>query len=171
MNYIVTKPLKNTGLAVFLAILFGGIGLFYSSILGGIIMTLVFPIILILLFFLGKLLTLILLCCSYYLICLIWAVAAVSSYNKEIMREANSIDYHRRDDRIASANFENDNYYDNYRKSQKADNTVLWLLITVIISVLLFYGVYRFLNNTGLIPNSREQLKENHRRIPASEQD
>ncbi|SKD08424.1 hypothetical protein SAMN05660461_4316 [Chitinophaga ginsengisegetis] len=171
MNYIVTKPLKNTGLAVFLAILFGGIGLFYSSILGGIIMTLVFPIILILLFFLGKLLTLILLCCSYYLICLIWAVAAVNSYNKRIMLEANPKDYHSGSSGIASANFENDNYYDNYRKSQKADNTFLWLLITVIISALLFYGVYRFLNDTRLIPNSREQLKEIHRRRPASEQD
>src|ERR1700676_4091569 len=86
MNYIVTKSLKNKGLAVFLVVMFGGLGLFYSSIAGGIIMTLFFPLLLVVLFYSGHFFLLIGLCCIYYLICIIWAVNGVNIYNKSVVK-------------------------------------------------------------------------------------
>lgn len=38
--YIITKSPKSTGIAILLTLLFGPIGLFYSTVLGGFIMTL-----------------------------------------------------------------------------------------------------------------------------------
>ena len=86
MNYIVTKPLKNKGLAVFLVVVFGSLGLFYSSITGGIIMTVFFPILLLILFFSQHFFLLIILCCLYYIICIIWAVVGIDLYNKSLIK-------------------------------------------------------------------------------------
>lgn len=160
MSYIVTRQLKSTGLAAFLAILFGGIGLFYSTILGGIVMTLIFPVLLVALFFLGKFLTLILLCCSYYFICLIWAIVGVNSYNKRIVQESSLFEQNQRG-RVSSelAIFNKDNYYEEYRRSMRSDNTGICIVITIVIFALIFYAVYYFVGDTGLIPNSREKLR------------
>ena len=65
----------NTGLAIFLALIFGPLGLFYSSIIGGIVMLIIsIPVVLVSLG-LGLVITL--------PICAIWAGMAASIKNKK----------------------------------------------------------------------------------------
>ena len=85
---------KNTGIAILLAFIFGPLGLFYSTIKGGIIMTFVVPVCAVVFSFLFLLegdIFLFLLAGGwiigiplYWFICLIWTVDAVGSYNKSI---------------------------------------------------------------------------------------
>jgi hypothetical protein len=96
MNYIVTKQTKSKGIAIILVALFGPLGLFYSTITGGIIMTIVVPACLYGLLFLGifnhselTLLVFIAGALLSYIICFIWAVGAVNDYNYKIINEAN----------------------------------------------------------------------------------
>jgi hypothetical protein len=134
MNYIVTKPIKSKGIAAILVMLFGGLGLFYSSILGGVMMGIIAPI-LIWIFFLYGLVSgaisivaiVIVFCCLYYIICLIWALNAVSTYNKKI---------------IASAGYFNQEYRGDYDDVKRKSNRWLWLLSVLLIAsliIILFY--------------------------------
>lgn len=71
---------KSSGIAVLLTILFGPIGMFYSTIIGALIML---PVSIVVGFFtagLGLLVT--------WPICIIWAAMAASSYNKKLMSQA-----------------------------------------------------------------------------------
>jgi hypothetical protein len=145
MNYIVTKQLKNAGLAAFLTILFGGIGLFYASIWGGIIMTVLFPVAVFLLFFSGHFFGAIIFACSYYIICFAWAIVSVRLYNKKVQSNISPIQIHTSSQTIESTDLIKDNYYEQYWKAQKNDTTILWLILTVIVGILLFYGVYHYL--------------------------
>ena len=47
MNYIVTKPIKSRGIAIIAVIFLGGLGLFYSTIAGGIIMGIIAPVLIV----------------------------------------------------------------------------------------------------------------------------
>ncbi len=92
MNYIVTKPVKSKGIAILLVAAFGPIGMFYSTITGGITMTLFIPTTIILLLFTGYtyhagIFTLIALLVGLisYIVNFIWAVNAVNNYNKKII--------------------------------------------------------------------------------------
>lgn len=89
-----TRNTKSVGIAILLTLLLGPIGLFYASVLGGVIMSFL-PIILTLLIIYGdtdNFLTLVswsaglflLLPGTYWLINVIWAVLSVNSYNREI---------------------------------------------------------------------------------------
>ena len=91
---LVTKSSKSIGIAILLTILFGPIGLFYASISGALIMILG-PIFLLLLLISGVLQDnsvlmnlsvglLLFFTLTYWLICIIWAVISVNSYNNEI---------------------------------------------------------------------------------------
>jgi ATP-dependent Zn protease len=98
MNYIVTKPTKSKGIAILLTLLFGPIGLFYSSIRGGLIMTItpfIAGAIFIMSIFTGNielLLTsysfLIVFGLTWWIVCIIWAVNAVDKYNEKIESES-----------------------------------------------------------------------------------
>lgn len=77
-----TKPTvilatKSPGIAILLTILFGPIGMFYSTIGGAIVMLLVSLVVGIVTFGLGVLIT--------WPICILWAALAASSYNKRII--------------------------------------------------------------------------------------
>lgn len=98
-NYHVVKPTKSVGIGILLTLLFGPIGLFYSTVLGGIVMTAA-PFILLGISFLGigieneLLLTIgvsgfLVNLVLWWLICMIWSVIAITRYNKRIMRESN----------------------------------------------------------------------------------
>ena len=86
---------KSTGVAILLVFISGPLGLFYSTVLGGIIMTFVVPICSFVFFFpflleSDSFLFLfaggwILVIPLYWFICLIWTVNAVSSYNKRLL--------------------------------------------------------------------------------------
>lgn len=97
-NYVVTKPQKSVGIAILLALVLGPIGLFYASVTGGLVM-LFGPIIALVVMIYGlvndkeilwtsSLILILFLVLFWWLICMIWAVIGVNSYNSSIIREA-----------------------------------------------------------------------------------
>lgn len=85
---IVTKSTKSVGIAVLLVVIFGPLGMLYSTISGAILMTILAPIILVILLLTGNWGSLILLAILYYPICMIWAGNAASNYNQKIIKQA-----------------------------------------------------------------------------------
>lgn len=97
---------KSLGLAVVLTFFFGPLGLFYATLSGGLIMCLT-PIVLVGILIFGTLaeseflvfssfFLMMIFAISYWVICVIWAVAAVNSHNGEVderEREAELIRY------------------------------------------------------------------------------
>jgi uncharacterized membrane protein len=72
---------KNLGIGVILTLLFGGFGLFYASISGGIIMTILELISIVLCFvFIGFVLLPIV-----HVIAIIWTVVAIQNHNKKLL--------------------------------------------------------------------------------------
>jgi|GEM_PF-1171515 len=97
-NYHVVKSTKSVGVGILLTLLLGPIGLFYSSVWGGIIMTFG-PIIFIVIFFLGMSIeseiiqlmagiTIIIFWALWWLICIIWSAIAISNYNRRIISQS-----------------------------------------------------------------------------------
>ncbi|MFH1749117.1 MAG: hypothetical protein ABIG44_18960 [Planctomycetota bacterium] len=70
---------KSPGIAILLTILFGPIGMLYSTILGAIVMFLVSLVVGILTLGLGLLFT--------WPICILWAALAASGYNRKILSQ------------------------------------------------------------------------------------
>ncbi|MFQ5804840.1 MAG: hypothetical protein ACE5I3_00155 [Phycisphaerae bacterium] len=68
---------KSPGIAILLTILFGPIGMFYSTIAGAIVMCLVSLVVGVLTLGLGLLIT--------WPVCIVWAALAASAYNKKIL--------------------------------------------------------------------------------------
>ena len=145
MNYIVTKPLKDMGLAIFLVVVFGGLGLFYSSIVGGIIMTFFFPIMILALFFLQQYALLIALCCFYYIICIIWAINGINQYNKNVTKYASqySSPYQQPENTSHSV----DTYESPYSYYKVKDNSHIWLLLTIAVLFAIVGGYLYFFKN------------------------
>ena len=99
-NYHVVKSTKSVGVGILLTLLLGPIGLFYSTIWGGIIMTF-FPVLILGIMFLGigtesEFIMVIGGLVSigyiffYWLICMIWSAIAIKQYNKNILDQSNS---------------------------------------------------------------------------------
>ncbi len=83
---IVNAPMKSEGVSIVLTILFGGLGLLYSTIKGGIIMTIVeiinlFLCCIIIGFFLWPVI---------HIIAVIWGLKAVRASNLEMMEKYSS---------------------------------------------------------------------------------
>ena len=74
---VVVTPTKSVGLSVFLAALFGPIGMLYSTIWGGIIMLAVSALIGPLTLGLGLI--------FIWPVCVLWAALATVSYNKRLL--------------------------------------------------------------------------------------
>ncbi|MBW5289800.1 MAG: hypothetical protein Rpha_1361 [Candidatus Ruthia sp. Apha_13_S6] len=74
-------PTKSLVVAILLAIFLGPIGLFYASVIGALIMLVITAIVGFITFgFVGLFIP--------YIICIIWAIIAVNSYNKKIIELA-----------------------------------------------------------------------------------
>lgn len=71
---------KSMAAGVLLALFFGPLGLFYSTLVGGVIMLVVTGVIAVFTLGVGLLVV--------PLICVIWAVVAVNSHNENLMRGA-----------------------------------------------------------------------------------
>jgi hypothetical protein len=69
-------PTKSLVVAILLSVFLGPIGLFYTSVVGAIIMLIITAIIGFLTFGFGLFIP--------YIICIIWAIIAVNSHNKNI---------------------------------------------------------------------------------------
>jgi len=80
---IVNAPMKSEGVSIVLTILFGGLGLLYSTIKGGIIMTIVEIINLFLCFIIIGLFFLPII----HIISVVWGLKAVRASNMEIMEK------------------------------------------------------------------------------------
>lgn len=76
-NVVITRSPKSQGISFILTFLFGPLGLFYSSVLGGVIMLILGIIIAIITLGIGAILA--------WLGSIIWGAIAVSSYNKKLM--------------------------------------------------------------------------------------
>lgn len=73
---VVTSP-KSVGIAILLTILFGPLGMLYSTIGGAIIMAVISVVVGLPTFGIGLIFT--------WPICVIWAVVATKSYNKKLL--------------------------------------------------------------------------------------
>ncbi len=74
---VVVTPTKSMGLAILLTVLFGPIGMFYSTIWGAIIMVPISAVVIFFTFGIGVLVT--------WPICIIWTAVATSSHNKKLL--------------------------------------------------------------------------------------
>ena len=74
---VVVTPTKSMGISIILTVLFGPLGMLYSTIWGGIIMFVISAIVGLLTLGLGLIIT--------WPVCIIWAAVATSSYNKKLL--------------------------------------------------------------------------------------
>jgi len=82
---IVVQTQRSIGVSILLALLFGSLGLFYSTVSGGLIMTLLFTPGIAVIFFSGHIVISILFALLYYPICIIWGIKAVKNYNQKLI--------------------------------------------------------------------------------------
>jgi hypothetical protein len=78
---VVVIPTKSMGISIILTFLFGPLGMFYSTITGGIIMLVLTTIIGIVTFGIGLIIM--------WPICIVWAAIATNSYNKYLIGSSN----------------------------------------------------------------------------------
>ena len=78
VNVVITKSPKSMGISIALTLFFGPLGMFYSTILGAIVMIIIDIIVGIFTFGLGLIVT--------WPIQVIWAAIATSMYNKKLMK-------------------------------------------------------------------------------------
>ena len=78
---IVTRNTKNVGIALILTFIFGSLGMFYSTVKGGLIMMIIQALLII--FTLGVGFFFIFLLNP---ICMIWAAISANSYNKKLLQ-------------------------------------------------------------------------------------
>ena len=78
VNVVITKSPKSMGISIALTLFFGLLGMFYSTILGAIVMIIIDIIVGVLTLGLGLLVT--------WPIQVIWAAIATSMYNKKLMK-------------------------------------------------------------------------------------
>ncbi len=80
-NVVITRSPKSQGIGLILTFLFGSLGLFYASVVGGIIMLIVEVVVAVLTLGIGLIAT--------HFVCLIWSLIAVSNYNKKLLSGKN----------------------------------------------------------------------------------
>ena len=80
-SVIVTRSPKSQGIGLILTLLFGPLGLFYGSTIGGIIMTIIAIPVAIFTMGFGMI--------AINLICCVWSLISVSSYNKNLLSGKN----------------------------------------------------------------------------------
>ena len=76
---VVVTSTKSVGIAIILTVLFGSLGMFYSTVWGAVIMTVISIIVGVLTLGVGLLVV--------WPISIIWGAIAVSSYNKKLLTQ------------------------------------------------------------------------------------
>ena len=79
---IITKSPKSMGIALLLTALFGPIGMFYATIIGAIVMSVIYIVIAVATMGLGFIILFLL-----NPVCMIWAAISVKMSNKALMKE------------------------------------------------------------------------------------
>lgn len=85
VKHIVVTPTKSVGLAIILTVLFGPLGMFYTTIWGGIIMSVVFLLVVMVVGSLTLGLGLVVVLPILWAICVLWAAMASNSYNRKLL--------------------------------------------------------------------------------------
>lgn len=80
VQHIVVTTTKSVGVSIILTVLFGALGMFYSTIWGAVIMIFLSIIVIVATAGLGLIIT--------WPISIIWGAMAVSSYNKKLLAQA-----------------------------------------------------------------------------------
>jgi hypothetical protein len=142
MSYIVTKSPKSYGVGILLILALGPIGLFYASVLGGIVMTFIFPIGLAVLFLVKIIpieLTILLIpgVILYYIIVLIWGIVAINSYNRRI--ENNAYNPHVYFNQLLDNENSNYQYYRELEKRNSSNYSIYIFLVVIIMAMLLYF--------------------------------
>jgi hypothetical protein len=142
MNYIVTKQTKSRGIAAILVCVFWPVGMFYSTIIGAVIMCFVVGPIVLYFSVSSDGLALILLP-IYFTICLVWAIRAVNSYNKKINSKDIFYQSPKASEQVENLNTDLDNEKIIDEKIleypiSKRSYTVIWILTILLIISLLF---------------------------------
>ena len=75
---IIVTSTKSMGISIILTVLFGPLGMLYSTVLGGVIMFVITAIVGVVTFGFGFLFT--------WPICIIWAAVATSSFNAKLLQ-------------------------------------------------------------------------------------
>jgi len=74
---VVVTPTKSAGVAILLTVLFGPLGMFYSTIAGAIVMIVISVVVALFTLGFGLILT--------WPICIVWAAMAARSHNKKLV--------------------------------------------------------------------------------------
>ncbi|MGO8881153.1 MAG: hypothetical protein ACLPVO_08350 [Desulfomonilaceae bacterium] len=74
---VIVTPTKSVGISIILTVVFGPLGMFYSTISGAIIMLIISAVVGLVTFGYGLILT--------HPICVIWGALAANSYNKKLL--------------------------------------------------------------------------------------
>jgi len=83
VQVVITKAEKSMGLSIVLAALFGPLGLFYSSIIGGFIMLAISFVVALITLGFGLIVT--------WLMCILWAYLSTKRYNAKLPAATTSI--------------------------------------------------------------------------------
>lgn len=86
-NVVIVKSLKSTGISILLTLLFGSIGMFYSTISGGLVMTFIIPPFMLYFLFTGKWIAFLVAVLIYYPACTIWGYNATKKYNTKLLKD------------------------------------------------------------------------------------
>lgn len=86
-QHVVVTSTKSVGISILLTLIFGSIGMFYSTVKGAIIMTLL-TIVLAIIFLASNPGILIAHFPAMWLISIVWGAMAVNTYNKQILAAA-----------------------------------------------------------------------------------
>ena len=86
-QHIVVTSTKSVGISIILTLIFGSIGMFYSTVKGALLMTLL-TIVFAIVIAASNPAALLALFPAMWLISIIWGAMAVKSYNKEILATA-----------------------------------------------------------------------------------
>ncbi len=85
-QHIVTTPTKSVGISILLILLFGPIGLFYSTVKGAILFTIIF-IVLVLIALVVNPMLLLVVGPVMWVVSLVWGAMAVKSYNQKLLEQ------------------------------------------------------------------------------------
>jgi hypothetical protein len=77
---VIVASTKNVGVSILLTFFFGPLGMFYSTVIGAIVMIVVTVVVFVFTFGFGTLLT--------WPICIVWGALAAHNYNKQLWGRA-----------------------------------------------------------------------------------
>ncbi len=83
-HIVIARHPKNMGVGLILTIIFGSIGLLYSTVVGGLIMTFFVQPVLMLSLITGHHILSILIALFYWPICIYWTIKAIKTYNSKL---------------------------------------------------------------------------------------